>query len=139
MGIKVKRKGRTLERLARELPKEKARAEATAVTKIIASIKARVKDNVSHTGSGFKPLTPKYKKHKESKGLKERFVYSGKMMKQMTWRRIPDGVRIFFKGLGDTKAAASHYKYGRPFLNVNKTEANFLKRELVKALRKLNR
>lgn len=136
---KIKRRGRSLQQVAEELSREIPKAEAKSATMIIQSLKARVKDNVSHTGSGFKPLTPKYKKHKESKGLNERFVYSGKMLSQLRWKRIAGGVRLYFIGTGDTKAAAAHYKHGRPFLNVSRTEYNFLKRNLIKVLRRATR
>jgi hypothetical protein len=113
-------------------------AVARSTTQVMQSVKARVKDNVSHTGASFKEYTPAYKRHKDSKGLKERFVYSGKMMRQMVWRRHADGLgsRIFFQGLGDTKAARNTFDYGRDFMRVNKVEKNLMRREVLKVIRK---
>jgi hypothetical protein len=138
MTIKTKRKKKFIDRMSKYIVRDVKTAVARSTTQVMHSIKARVKDNVSHTGTPFKDYTPAYKKHKESKGLKERFVYSGKMMGQMVWRGHKDGLgsRIFFKGLGDTKAARNTFDYGRDFLRVNRIENNFLRREVLKVIRK---
>lgn len=133
----MERKNRVLKPMMDNLTKNVTKElQTTVAPTLIEKIKTRIKKNVNHTGGSFKDYTPTYASYKASKGLNERFVKTGAMLKGLIWSKISNGVRIHFSSGQKEKASKNYNEYGRPFLHINKDELMYVSSRIQAVIRK---
>jgi len=106
---------------------------------IVADIVERTQSGFDKDGKSFDKYDPKTIKRKGSSivNLKDSF----KMLKNVKWKKIKDGIRLYVggsrtKGLTNNDVAYYNKKMGREFLGVDPKQSDKITKELIKLSKK---
>ena len=99
---------------------------------IVSDITARTQKGKDKNNSSFKKYSKNYAKYKREKygSSKPNLTASNNMLNSMTYKPIPNGLRIYFSTDTERKKALVNIKRGYDFFGIDKVQKKYINKRL---------